>query len=419
MHFQGSLDLLKAGTKLEELPKDPTCIAAAQWKELSKRGKEAIRLFKAYAILEVGVPNEVVESVSELDTDTLQSVLADNYVAGLLREEGEGKQIYHAILADYILEQISDDEKNQYHSRAVEIYRGKLAKAKKEKIRPDALSAMRLAEHVLAAEGKVAFVYAFANECYDPLTNLGLFDVAISLSERALGMVEKDSKEEAVVLGNLGLIYDERGELDKAEEILLKTLEIDEKLELQEGMANSYSNLGIIYSKRGDLDKAEEMCKKSLEIAERLGLWEVMARGYGNLGIVYQTRGELDKAEEIHVKSLEIAEKLGSQESMASGYTALGLVHYRRGDLGDAEKMHIKGLEIEKKIGRLQGMARQYGNLGGIYEQRGDVGKAKEYWEQAVELYKRIGMPYMVETVQEWIEGEKSGGGPFIPSMKG
>jgi hypothetical protein len=97
--LQGSLDLLKAGTKLEELPEDPTGIAAAQWKELSKRGKEAIRLFKAYSILEVGVPNEVVEAVSKLDADAIQSLLADNYLGGMLREEGEGTRIYHAILA--------------------------------------------------------------------------------------------------------------------------------------------------------------------------------------------------------------------------------------------------------------------------------------------------------------------------------
>ena len=268
--LQGALDLLKAGTKLEELPKDPTGIAAAQWKQLCKRGKDAICLFKAYAILEVGVPDEVVTAVSKLDTDTLQSVLADNFLGGLLREEGYGKRIYHAILADYILEQISEAEKKQYHSRAVDVYRKKLMEARKQQICPDALAAIRLAEHVLAAEGDHAFVVAFTNECYGPLIMIGLLDSAIGLSERALVYIKKDSIEGAI-FGNLGLIYQKRGDLDKAEEMFHKVLDIDNKLGRLDSIANAYGNLGVIYKTRGDLDKAEQMHTKSLEIEEKLG----------------------------------------------------------------------------------------------------------------------------------------------------
>ena len=246
-----ALDLLKAGTKLEELPGDPTGISAAQWKELSKRGKEAIRLFKAFAILEVGVPNEVIKAVSELDADAIQSLLADNFLGGLLREEGEGKRIYHAILADYILKQISDDEKKQYHSRAVGVYREKLTRAKKEQTKPDALAAIRLAEHVLGVEGKESFVDTFVNEYGQVLINLGLLDATIGLSERALRMVKKDSKEEARVLRVLGVVYDYLCEFDKAVQKYCKALEIDEGNGNKKGMSIIYGNLGVTYCRLG------------------------------------------------------------------------------------------------------------------------------------------------------------------------
>jgi tetratricopeptide (TPR) repeat protein len=64
--------------------------------------------------------------------------------------------------------------------------------------------------------------------------------------------------------GNLGVIYWTRGELDRAEEMLKKSLAINEKLGRQEGMAASYGNLGNIYWTRGELDRAEEMLKKAL-----------------------------------------------------------------------------------------------------------------------------------------------------------
>ena len=445
--LQGSLDLLKAGMELEELPEspEPTKFAQVQWRKVCDSSDGAIDLFEAYAVLEVGVPDDVIEAVSGIKSSKRRKLLADKYLAGLLRDEGEGKRIYHAILEDYILEQIGEAEKKQYHSRAVEVYRGKLAKTEKEQIRPDALAATRLADHVLAAEGEKAFVDAFLNECGKALMDIGLFSSFISLSERALGMVEKDSEKEAMLTGNLGLIYRKRGDLNKAEEMYKKSLEIDEKLGGIKGMAYYYGNLGVVYYKRGELDKAEEMHKKSLEIAEKFGLQEVMASSYGNLGLIYQDRGELDKSQKMHKKSLDIEKNLGRLDLMASEYGNLGLIYMEKseldkaeemfrdglkideklgrlegkatkygnlgliykmlGDLDKAEEMHKKALEIDEKIGHLEGVARHSANLGVIFERRGNISEARVCWEKAVELYKKIGMPHMVEKVQGWIEG--------------
>ncbi len=388
--LQGALDLLKAGTRLEELPQDPTGIAAAQWKELRKRDKDTIRLFKTYAILEVGIPDEVVTAVSKLDIDTIQSVLADNFLVGLLREEGYGKRIYHAILADHIVAQMSDAEKKQYHSRAVALYREKLRDARDGQTAPDALAATRLGEHVFAAEGDEAFVLAFTNECYDPLIRLGLLDSAIALSERALGYIDKGSGEEAAILGNLGLIYLTRGDMAKAERMIIKALEIEEKLGRLEGMAIQYGNLGVIYRTRGDLDKAEQMHNKALEINEKLGRLEGMASDYGNLGLIYRERGDLVKAEQMHKKSLEIEEKLGRLEGMATDYGNLGLVYLTCGDLDKAEQMLTKSLEINQKLGRLEGMADHYGNLGVIYLTRGDMAKAEQILNKSLEINEKL-----------------------------
>jgi len=401
-----ALDLLQAGIKLEELPDrpEPTKFAEKQWQKVCDNKDGAIELFEAYAILEVGVFDDVVEHVSGLKPAKRKRVMAYRFIRGLLREETDGRRIYHAILADYILGQIGEAEMKGYHGRAVDVYREKLKKAKKEQTKPDALSAMRLAEHVLAAEGEKAFVDAFVNECGKALMNIGLLDAFISLSEQALKVVEKDSEEEATVTGNLGLIYRTRGELDKAEEMHKKALEIEERMGRLEGMASDYGNLGLVYRRRGDLDKAEEMHNKSLEIAGKLGLQEIMASDYGNLGLIYQTRGDLDKAEEMFKESLKISEPKGMMELTANQYGNLGNVYFMGGELDKAEEMYNKSLEIEKKLGRLEGMADDYVNLGTVYKQRGHIENAREYWEKALALFKKIGMPHMVEKVKGWIE---------------
>jgi len=208
-----------------------------------------------------------------------------------------------------------------------------------------------------------------------------------------------------VWLNELGYIYYTIGELDKAEEMFNKMLEIAEKLGLQEGMARAYGNLGVIHKKRGDLDKAEEMFNKALEIAEKLGLQEGIAIQYGNLGVIYLTRGELDKAEEMLNKALEIHEKFGLLEGIAHDYCNLGAIYQERSNLNKAEQMYNKSLQINEKLGRPEGMAINYGNLGLIYKVHGDAKKARELWEKARDLYKKVGIPHMVKMMEEWIEG--------------
>ncbi|MCJ7728633.1 MAG: tetratricopeptide repeat protein [Sedimentisphaerales bacterium] len=437
-----ALDMVEQGTKLEELPKTgkPTEFAAKQWGKIGGKGDEAIKLFEAYAILEVAVPDDIVESVSGLNTTTRKRLQNDKYLRGLLRDEAGGRRIYHSMLADYIFGQMSEEEKKEYNKRAVEVYRGKLSKAEKEQTKPDELAAVRLPEHVLSAGGEDAFVDAFVNECTGVLLILGLLDEALSLSVRALGMVEKDSEEQAMVLGNLGQVYQIRGELNKAEEALKKALRIDKRIGCMKNIAGDFDNLGLLYIKKGKLDKAEEFLNKSLKLHKKIGQLDGIASDYRNLGLIYKTRGELDKAEEMHKKALgidemivspkgiscdygnlgviygmrgeldkakemfqktlEIDERIGWLEGIASSYCSFGQIYRKEGRLEKAEEMYKKSLTIAEKIGVQEGIAIQCYNLGMIYEERGDLGMAREYGEKARDLYKKIGMPNEVKMVE-------------------
>ncbi len=391
--LQGALDLLKAGTKLEELPQDTTGIAAAQWKELCKRGKDAIRLFKAYAILEEGIPDEIVTAVSELDNNTLHCVLADNFLGGLLREEGYGKRVYHAILADYILDQINITEKKEYHNRAIKVYGKKLKLSEEAQTIPDALAAMRLAEHVLEAKGQHAFVIVFVHQCWPSLLKLGLLDIAYSLCNEALRVVSKGSHYEAMGTCILGEIHRFRGNLKKSEDLYLRSLDLSRKSEFTEGMANAYGNLGLTYRMCGKLDKAEEMHLKSLEIEKKLGRISGIATDYGNLGLIYSAREEWDKAEEMHCLSLEIAEKIGDLGEISNQCNNLGQIYLQRGDLKKAEQILKRSLDIEKKIGRMEGIANSYGNIGLIQFRMRKLDDAKENIDRSLSLYEQLGDP--------------------------
>ena len=140
---------------------------------------------------------------------------------------------------------------------------------------------------------------------------------------------------------------------------------VDEILKLRPNDLVALTRTGHIYRLHGELAEAEGAHRRVLELAKEQKDESWKAAALGNLGIVYKTRGELDKAEEMYEKSLEISEKLGVAEATAN----------------------------------------QYGNLGIVYEKRGDVEKAREYWVKSRDLFEKIGIPYMVEKVQGWIDG--------------
>jgi tetratricopeptide (TPR) repeat protein len=391
--IQAALGIIEKTKTVKGLPQDPTeeGVAEGQWEQVSDIGEDAIKLFEAYAVLEVAVTDDVVECVSMLGTTTRKQVQGDKYLRGLLREEAGGRRIYHSILADYILGQMSEAEKKEYHKRAMKIYRGKLKKAKKEQTKPDELAAVRLAEHVLAAEGEKAFVDAFVNECAQSLIHLGLLDAAIGLTARMLKVVEKNSKEEARVLCLLGVIYDNRCELNKAEETYLKALEINGRHGYQKGMSTIYGNLGVTYYRSGELTKAEDVLMAGLRIDEQLGDSLGMAGKYSNLGLIYKTRGEFYKAQKMYQKSLEIFEGSQQLEEVGTVLGNIGVIYTCLGDINNAEKMHRKALLIDKRLGRLEGVSRHSGNLGVVYKEQGRIEDAAKMFRESVKIDEQLG----------------------------
>jgi tetratricopeptide (TPR) repeat protein len=393
-----ALAMLADGLPIDRDP-TPECVAASQWERVCRHGPDAINYFRAFAVLQIAVPDEVVDEVAQIDSATREHLLALPYIRGLIRTEPEGCRIYHSLLADHISSNLSTSDALPFHRRAVDVYRRRLRKD----IKPDALAATRLPEHVLIAEGKEAYVSSVIDSI-KLLFMLGLFDTCISLCNKSMPFAAAGSASQAALFGKLGLIYRTRGDLDRAEKMHRRSLEIEEKLGRLEGIANQYGNLGLIYFTRDDLDRAEEMHRRSLEIDEKLGILDGMATRYSNLGLIYLTRRDLDRAEEMLRRSLEIEEKLGHLEGIAADYCNLGLIYLTRGDLDRTDKMLCHSLEIYEKLGSLEGMANLYANLGVIYEKRADFNQAREMWEKARELYNKIGIPHMVEKMNNWIK---------------
>ena len=111
------------------------------------------------------------------------------------------------------------------------------------------------------------------------------------------------------------------------------------------------NELACLYKFIGELDHAEDMHNKSLEIEKKLGRLEGQAADYGNLGLIYRTRGELDRAENIHQKALKIYLNIGKLEGQANQYGNLGHIYQTRSDLKQTRSYWIQARDIFQQIG--------------------------------------------------------------------
>ncbi|OHB53555.1 MAG: hypothetical protein A2Y10_12515 [Planctomycetes bacterium GWF2_41_51] len=412
-----ALGLLKAGIKLEELPKrpEPTKFAEIQWKKVCSISEAAIRLFRAYAILEIGVPDDVSFYVAELNSSQFQHLIADNYLKGLLREEGEGKRIYHSILADYILMQMNEEEKKRCHRRAVKIYEDRIKESHIKRILPKEFDITRLPEHVLTAYGEQAFLIVFVNICTKYLLNCNHLDVFVNLSERASKMVEPDSYEGCSIWANLADTMVHIGWLDEAEKIYNDILETAQKQNWRHFIGSAKVGIGKIYMFREKQEDAERMFYEALPMILQSDIPLV----FSYLGVIYRNRGKLDLAEEKLEGAIAFDKAFNNQQGLGSDYDNLGRVHFERykiykskndpratQEFENAKKMFSDALAINSspEYKRPEGIAVNKVHLGELFKEVGDIKKAKEYWKSAIDQFNEIEMSDKAKAIAKLIE---------------
>ncbi len=115
---------------------------------------------------------------------------------------------------------------------------------------------------------------------------------------------------QAIVLNNLGLVYDEQYDFDSALYCLNRALKMRSALLGKEDhiVAESYFNLGSLFSKMGDYDKAEDLLGKTLSIETKQYSSNdpSLALTLNNLGVVNEECGRLTKALNYYAQATSI-----------------------------------------------------------------------------------------------------------------
>lgn len=216
---------------------------------------------------------------------------------------------------------------------------------------------------------------------------VGELKLAYENMKKALSLTN-NIKELMYIYKLVGMILEKMGYLDDALLNYSRSLSLARDLGNTHMQATLLSNIGGIYNNKGELDKALSYCEESLNLTTNENEKETL---YNNIAVIYNNKGDYQKAIEYFHKAIEIGERYGEYRGVSIDKLNLGDIYREIKDYKNAEKYLSEGLKGVKEVGDKYWEAIGYKRLGMLYKDEGDKKTAKENYKRAYNLFESIG----------------------------
>ncbi|QYA25578.1 tetratricopeptide repeat protein [Gramella sp. MT6] len=183
----------------------------------------------------------------------------------------------------------------------------------------------------------------------------GLFspDSVVYHAEKALEYHIKsdDPKKIADTYRSLAIDYLNTGQLDKAQEVLFKSIELYEELNDDAGLGSAYRTLGVKYRVMEDYEKSIYYTNQAIPLLEKSENYSGLAIAQFNLIIGYGELGEYEKAYKATEDCLEIVRTKAPDQIFipVRAYSYRGEVYVKAEDYDNALKDYMAAWDLCKK----------------------------------------------------------------------
>jgi tetratricopeptide (TPR) repeat protein len=223
------------------------------------------------------------------------------------------------------------------------------------------------------------------------------------LAERALEIFERESGPDHPDVANLLLclagIREESGDLDEAERLGRRAVEILEPVEddgpdIPRLRVQVLGALAGVLRNQGRYGEAEPLLRRALALSEsRLGPDDLQTAALLNdLGILHKCQGRYDEAEPLYFRALDIIDAAVGPDDLqaASLYHNLGGLEHARGRAAQGEPPARWGLRIrERALGADHPhVAADKAALAAILDAQGRYDEAEELYRQALAVFE-------------------------------
>ncbi|MGJ5643058.1 tetratricopeptide repeat protein [Formosa sp. S-31] len=198
------------------------------------------------------------------------------------------------------------------------------------------------------------------------------------------------------ILLDIGNLYVNKGQTDRAMDTYLKILE--EAEEVNNSQYKLYAEISIagIYLESEDYRKALDLYKKIREDQVVTDSTSLSLRPYcaiyNNEGIANENLGNYEEAEKLYHKSIELSKKISEFYLMANAISNMGSLQNKLGHFQEALNWHEQALEIRERENIISGICQSLTHIGKTYVSLGEMEKAEDYLLRALDTSTEVGL---------------------------
>lgn len=239
----------------------------------------------------------------------------------------------------------------------------------------------------LKDERGIGFATGNLGGCY---YNLGEFEKGLNYQLKAVSYAKK-IKDLALLgrsLNSAALLYQKLGNYKKAVESSLESLKIKEKL--NDNLTSAYTNLGIIYKEWNNFDKAREYYNKALKISETEKDKPSISRILNNIGNMLLEQNKDDLALSYFKKSLILKKELDDKQGMMVVLSNIGIIYEETlKDFEKAEKYYNESLILAEELNKKENIISISLGLAKVCINKKEFEKAEKFMEKCNEYLKK------------------------------
>jgi two-component system, NtrC family, sensor kinase len=248
-------------------------------------------------------------------------------------------------------------------------------------------------EHQTPSEVAALIMKAYQVMTSDP-------EECIRLAESALLISQQSSFRRGISQAcmHIGLGKYHQGELASA----LQQYRLAEDIFVQDkdyvGLRSVYNNIGILYCQWKDYDRALEYFQKNLSLEQKSANPSLSCMILINIGNIHLWSQDHEAAEECFEKALKLAQQSSNAYAEGIAQGQLGIIHYQRDKLDQAVKCYMRAFEIQTKINDVNGLIKIHLHLADVYQKQDNLGLARENVQTAMRLARQINDKNLIAT---------------------
>jgi len=184
----------------------------------------------------------------------------------------------------------------------------------------------------------------------------GQYNESLNLLEEGIEMSR--GKEDYIyphteLLSQKAFVFQSLKKYKESEELHLQVLAIKKEINDWKAVGRIYNNLGDLYFETGQVDKAISYSDRSIEIADSLGNERDLAAFNKSMAVILNGKGLTEKAYSYAATSISVSERIGSMELLMESYLIMAQINAKMKNFEDAYQNQIEFLNIKDSMNRV------------------------------------------------------------------